>query len=73
MSSFDVESLFTNIPLHETIDLVIRELFRDNSLIGNFNEKQFKKLLLLACTENVFLFNNQLYLQVDGVSMGGLS
>ena len=41
MSSFDVESLFTNVPLYETIDLVVRELFHDCDHIGNFNQEQF--------------------------------
>ena len=30
-----------------------------------------KKLLLDTCTKTAFSFNNQLYEQVDGVSMGG--
>ena len=71
MSSFDVESLFTNVPLQETIDLVIAELFKNSDTVGGFNDEQFKDLLILSCTENVFLFDGKLYLQLDGVSMGG--
>ena len=35
-----------------------------------FNEVQFKKLLELAVKENHPIFNNQLYDQIDGVTMG---
>ena len=71
MASFDVESLFTNVPLYETIDIVINLLFKDCNYIQNFDRKQFKQLLLLGCTDNIFLFNDTLYLQKEGVAMGG--
>ena len=32
MASFDIESLFTNIPLQETIDLCVENLFQDRAL-----------------------------------------
>ena len=71
MCSFDIKSLFTNIPLDETIDICLKELFQnDNSLYLNFNKKQFNSLLQLATKNNIFMFNNVLYEQVDGVAMG---
>ena len=49
MASFDVTSLFTNIPLHETIDIIISEIFENpqySNLIECFrNEKYFKCFL----------------------------
>ena len=71
MARFDVESLFTNVPLYETIDIVISLLFKDTDYVHNFNQAQLKELLILACTENVFLFNGTLYLQKEGRAMGG--
>ena len=71
MVSFDIESLFTNIPLMETIDIIISQLFTDNNSYHGFNEKQFRNLLMLSCTENLFLFNDSLYKQHEGVQMGG--
>ena len=71
MASFDVESLFTNVPLLETIDNVINLLFKDCSLVHNMNKKQFHELLVLSCTGNIFLFNGTLYLQKEGCAMGG--
>ena len=71
MASFDIESLFTNIPLIETIDIIISQVFQDNDLYNGFNQKQFKELLMLSCTENIFLFNGTLYRQHEGGQMGG--
>ena len=65
MVSFDVVSLFTNIPLEETIDIVCKY-----SAMINIPEDNLRQLLLL-CTKNVqFTFNGQIYRQVDGVAMG---
>ena len=65
MVSFDVVSLFTNIPLEETIDIVCKY-----SAMINIPEDKLCQLLLL-CTKNVqFTFNGQIYRQVIGVAMG---
>ena len=71
MASLDIESLFTNVPLFETIEIVLELLFQNTTHVNGFNRKQFKQLLLLACTNNIFLFNGKLYLQKEGVAMGG--
>ena len=71
MASFDVQSLFTNIPLLQTIDIIIEMLFPDDSTtILNLNQNDFRSLLELIAKNSCFLFNGQLYEQVDGVSMG---
>ena len=70
MASFDVESLFTNIPLDETIEIICDSLFEDAEKIKKFTKPQFKKLLNFAVKESPFLFNGKLYTQVDGVAMG---
>ena len=70
MASFDVESLFTNIPLDETIGIITEELFKDSSLYYGYTKKQFGDLLALAVKETPFYFNNKLFVQTDGVGMG---
>ena len=71
MASLDVEGLFTNIPLDETIDICVDKLFpRKNMKIKGFRKKEFKDLLKLATKESLILFDNQYYQQVDGVAMG---
>ena len=71
MVSFDVTSLFTNIPLHETINILLEKLFQnDTSLFHGFNKGDFKRLLEIAVQDTHFIFNNKVFKQVDGVSMG---
>ena len=70
MHSFDIESLFTNIPLNETIDICLDKLFHNSNIFHNFTKKQFKTLLDLATKETYFIFKNNTFKQIDGVAMG---
>ena len=73
MASFDVSSLFTNVPLDECVDLCVDLLFEDCDTFVfkdcKFNRDQFRKLLNFAVKDNHFVFNGQLYDQIDGVAM----
>ena len=70
MISFDVVSLFTNVPLEKTIDLILRKVYDEKLIKTMINRYQLKSLLLL-CTKHVhFTFNDQIYQQCDGVAMG---
>ena len=57
MVSFDVTSLFTNIPLHETIDLAVDLLFDKHNI-------------MFATAQTHFLYNGEYYNQIHGVAMG---
>ena len=70
MSYLDVYSLFTNIHLDKTIIIKIGKLFSENGTVQNLNKDQFKCLLTLATKESCFLFDDELYQQIDGVAMG---
>ena len=68
--SFDVVSLFTNIPLAETIDIVVDTLYSDRSKsVPPVDRIIFKRLLEIA-TGGMFVYKDALYNQVDGVAMG---
>ena len=67
--SFDIESLFTNVPLKRTLNLVLKRVFTDG-FIDTTSKRTLKKLLLDACTKTVFSFDSTLYEQIHGVSMG---
>ena len=67
--SYDVTSLFTNIPLQETIDIAINLIFNHNPNL-NITRKELKKLFLFATSKTHFIFNSKFYNQVDGVAMG---
>ena len=70
MGSLDVDSLFTNVPLEETINICVNELFKSNSSIHGLNKKQITKMLSLPTKELIILFDITFYTQVDGVAMG---
>ena len=48
MGSLDVDALFTNIPLDETINICVTELFKDKELINMLNMDDVRDLLKLA-------------------------
>ena len=70
MASLDVHSLFTNIPLDETMDICGDNLYNDNENPPNIPKLDFRNLLNIATKESFFMFNNKYYKQVDGVAMG---
>ena len=69
LSSFDVTSLFTNIPLSEAIDIVINLIF-ENSPDIKFTKRELRKLFRVATSETDSTFNSIIFDQIDGVAMG---
>ena len=75
--SYDVVSLFTNIPLNDTIDIILEHLYprtsglsaRDRKFEG-MTKTVFKRSLEWCLKDNVFIFNSKFYLQIDGCAMG---
>ena len=71
--SYDVTALFTNVPLNETIDILVEKAFTDDwfnqTYDLNLQKWQLTKLEI-ATTNQLFQFNGQLYEQIDGVAMG---
>ena len=71
MCSFDIENLYTNVPLQETINICTDLMFSFNvSTVLGLSREYFKRLLELSVTNSIFLFNNALYKQIDGLGMG---
>ena len=68
MASLEVESLLTNIPLEETIDICIENLYNDNQNLANISKHDFCNLLSIATKETLFMFKNKYYKQVDGIA-----
>ena len=69
MGSFDVVSLFTNIPLEETIEICTNKLFKESETVEGLSKTEFKELLSLATKDSHFIFDGTLYKQIDGVTM----
>ena len=66
--SYDVNSLFTNIPLKETIKLAV-DLIKTSYLNLKTSSDDLTKLFKFATCETHFLFNGKFYDQIDGVAM----
>ena len=67
--SFDVESLFTNVPLKEIIETACEYVYSTPETRPPYELKHFKKLLEFA-TSSIFLYKDKVFKQVDGVAMG---
>ena len=74
LMSYDVSSLFTNVPVDESIDSIAEIAFQNNwfneedSL--NITKSDLIELLRIATKHQLFQFEGNLYQQVDGVAMG---
>ena len=70
--SFDAESLFTNIPLEEYIDLAVKYISKGNPGL-KLTPSDLKCLFSFATAETHFLFKGSFYDQIDGVARGSLA
>ena len=68
--SFDVKSLFTNVPLKKTINIILDRIYNKNLINTSLKKRTLKKLILDCCTKTPFSINGQLFKQTDGVAMG---
>ena len=68
---YNVESLFTNVPVHETIDYILHENFVKGKLPKICFKLVMKGLVLKLTTENTWILNSNFYKQIDGCATGG--
>ena len=67
---FDIQSLFTNIPLDETIEICLESLFYKKRKLVGLLKKHVKESLTRAVKSSTYMFNDVYYKQVGGVAMG---
>ena len=61
MTSFDVNSLFTNVLLDEAISIILRKIFVEGKIETNIPRSVTKELLLL-CTKHIhFIYSVRWY------------
>ena len=71
MVSFDVDNLYTNVPVNEAIEITLDTLYkRENPPPIPFNRAQLKTLLEMSVCHIPFRFLDKVYIQTDGVAMG---
>ena len=66
-----MESLFTNVPVVETIEYILDEIYKKDKLPHLYKRPLFKKLLLKLTCDGIFMFDDNFYKQKDGFTMGG--
>ena len=71
LASLDVENLFTNVPVNETVDIIINDIYNNPSLLPLKINPDILRKLLLTCTTEVPFHDHlgNIYVQTDGVSM----
>ena len=69
-ASFGVESLFMNVPLHQTINIILDRVYNNKLIATQLKKQTLKKLIRDTSSKTVFSTNNKLYQQIDSVSMG---
>ena len=68
--SFDVVSLFTNIPLNKTINIIADDVFSNDNIHEPLMVKHIFVKLFCLSREELFLYKDCLYEQIEGVGMG---
>ena len=73
MVSFDVTSLYTNIPMIDTLNIIKDYVHSDDQFARKTAVRQdkFLDLVNLVLATIWYNFNSQFYQQTDGVAMGG--
>ena len=73
MTTFDIKSLYTQVPVKEVINDILFTVYerKNKSIFQNSNiTKTVLKNMLNLCSNAIFLFNNKVLQQTDGVAMG---
>ena len=70
MVSFDVSSLYTNVPVIDTLNLLCDSIFSQTSSFQGFDRQLFMQFLRLAVQDTYFMFDGILYKQIEGLAMG---
>lgn len=68
--SLDVESMYTNIPINDAINIVCTNLSTYNCNLYGFHVDDIKSLLTIVLNNNVFHFEDHFYRQHHGLAMG---
>jgi hypothetical protein len=70
--SFDVTSLFTNVPTDDAVDVIHRKLTEEEDLVERtpLSAQKITELLQLCLKSNYFSYNGEFYEQRQGAAMG---
>ena len=69
--SYDVDSLFTKIPVEETIEYIIYQTYNEKMVPQICSKTISRPLTYKLIAEYAFQFNTNLFKQTEGFNMGG--
>ena len=70
--SIDVVSLFTNVLLKKTVDIILlKRIYTSKEITSTLMKRSLEKLILETCQKTALLINGKVYEQTDVVSMAG--
>ena len=73
LCSYDIKSLYTNIPIDEVIRICCKVMYEDEDINPpSFSRDVFADLLKFATCSIEFSFNNVMYRQDNGLGMGNV-
>ena len=65
MVSFEVKSLFSNVPLEKAIKITLEIIYERKKISTSLSKKEMKQLLTLCTIIVHFTYNNTAYQQND--------
>ena len=63
---FDVKSLFKNVLLDQTIEIIFSKVYQEKKIKTSIPEENITKLFYQCTKEVHFMFSNEIYIQNDG-------
>jgi len=73
LCSFDIASLFTNVPLAKTIQICVDALYITQTYTLILSTKDILELMKMATRSVEFSFNDVIYQQTNSIAMGSPS
>ena len=71
MCSLNITSLYTKIPVAETIDLILNNIYTTGILVfKDISRENLREILQFALSNTYFKFNGKIYTEKDGLAMG---
>ena len=66
--SFDVVSLFVDVPIDATIDIIIRRIYEFKETDTRITKNKIRELTLLYTKSVHFTFNGETFTQIDSIA-----
>ena len=60
------------MPLQKTINIILKKVYVEKVINTSIKKNTIRKLIKETCKKTAFVFDNEIYKQINGVSMGAL-